>query len=70
MHTLKFLKLAGLAVVALLGQRAEGASTFSPARPPAAPLAVRSPYLNVWLNGRTDGGPSGYLAGQWPRFWT
>ncbi|KND88319.1 hypothetical protein TOPH_06998 [Tolypocladium ophioglossoides CBS 100239] len=67
---MKFLKLAGLAVVALLGQQVEGASTFSPARPPAAPLAVRSPYLNVWLNGRTDGGPSGYLAGQWPRFWT
>ncbi|POR32405.1 Uncharacterized protein TPAR_07390 [Tolypocladium paradoxum] len=67
---MKFLKLAGLAVLALLGQQAEADSTFSPKRPPAAPLAVRSPYLNVWLNGRTDGGPSGYLAGQWPRFWT
>ncbi|PNY24276.1 Uncharacterized protein TCAP_05787 [Tolypocladium capitatum] len=65
---MKFLKLACLAAVALLGQQAEAVSTFRPARPPAAPLAVRSPYLNVWLNG--DAQPSGYLPGQWPKFWT
>ncbi|KJZ73865.1 hypothetical protein HIM_06758 [Hirsutella minnesotensis 3608] len=66
------MKLLGMAaaVLALFGQASEALSTFSPARPPAAPLAVRSPFLNVWLQGRIDGGPSGYLAGQWPRFWT
>ena len=26
-----------------------GDSTFSPARPPAVPLAVRSPYLSTWI---------------------
>lgn len=66
---MKLLHLAAVAVMALLGP-SEAASTFSPARPPAAPLAVRAPYLNVWLNGRTDGGESGYLPGQWPRYWT
>ncbi|KAL1902968.1 hypothetical protein Sste5346_000880 [Sporothrix stenoceras] len=40
-------------------------STFSPLRPPAIPLAVRSPYLSTWLNG--DSG--GLLPGNWPRFW-
>ncbi|KAJ5220115.1 hypothetical protein N7468_009319 [Penicillium chermesinum] len=44
-------------------------STFSPARPPAIPLAVRSPYLSVWLDGGSDGGDGGYLAGEWPTFW-
>jgi hypothetical protein len=44
-------------------------STFSPARPPAIPLAVRSPYLSTWLNAGSDGGNGGYLAGQWPVFW-
>ncbi|KAJ5970611.1 uncharacterized protein N7479_000529 [Penicillium vulpinum] len=44
-------------------------STFSPARPPAIPLAVRSPYLSTWLNVGSDGGNGGYLAGQWPVFW-
>ncbi|KAJ5248318.1 hypothetical protein N7497_008379 [Penicillium chrysogenum] len=44
-------------------------STFSPARPPAIPLAVRSPYLSTWLNVGNDGGNGGYLAGQWPVFW-
>ncbi|HLH99766.1 MAG TPA: DUF5127 domain-containing protein, partial [Acidimicrobiales bacterium] len=32
-------------------------------RPPAVPLAVRSPYVSTWLQS-TD------LVGQWPRFWT
>lgn len=38
------------------------ASTFSPLRPPATPLAVRSPYLTTWLAGDS-------LAGTWPTFW-
>ncbi|KKA18490.1 glutaminase, partial [Rasamsonia emersonii CBS 393.64] len=45
-------------------------STFSPARPPAIPLAVKSPYLSTWLNVGSDGGNGGYLAGQWPVFWS
>ncbi|KAJ5668292.1 uncharacterized protein N7477_006862 [Penicillium maclennaniae] len=44
-------------------------STFTPARPPAAPLAVKSPYLSTWLNIGSDGGDGGYLAGEWPVFW-
>lgn len=43
-----------------------GDSTFSPTRPPAVPLAVRSPYLNAWL----EGGSGCILPGAWPRFWT
>jgi glutaminase A-like protein/uncharacterized protein DUF5127/ricin-type beta-trefoil lectin protein/uncharacterized protein DUF4964 len=38
------------------------AATFSPLRPPATPLAVRSPYLTTWLAGDT-------LPGTWPTFW-
>ncbi|KAI0455038.1 glutaminase GtaA [Xylaria acuta] len=53
----------------LFGGPALGASTFSPARPPAIPLAVKAPYLNTWLNAGNDGGNGGYLAGQWPVFW-
>lgn len=49
-------------------------STFSPARPPAIPLAVKSPYVSAWQQAGSDaemGGPGngGYLAGQWPTFW-
>ncbi|TGJ82139.1 hypothetical protein E0Z10_g6633 [Xylaria hypoxylon] len=54
----------------LFGGLALGVSTFSPARPPAIPLAVRAPYLNTWLNAGSDGGNGGYLAGEWPVFWT
>jgi len=43
--------------------------TFSPARPPAIPLAVKSPYLNTWLQAGSEGGNGGYLAGEWPTFW-
>ncbi|TQS36293.1 hypothetical protein Golomagni_03262 [Golovinomyces magnicellulatus] len=43
-------------------------STFEPARPPAIPLAVTSPYLNV-LQFAGSRGNKGYLAGQWPQFW-
>lgn len=38
-------------------------SSFDPVRPPAVPLAVRSPYLSTWM-------PADLLAGNWPRFWT
>ena len=37
--------------------------TFAPIRPPAVPLAVRSPYLSSWM-------PADSLAGTWPAFWT
>ncbi|KAK0616291.1 hypothetical protein B0T14DRAFT_434788 [Immersiella caudata] len=36
-------------------------------KPPAVPLAVRSPYLNAWLEG---GDTQCILPGQWPKFWT
>ena len=45
------------------------ASTFNPLRPPAIPLAVKSPYLSVWQQAGSDGGNGGYLPGQWPTFW-
>lgn len=60
-----FLLLTTLAATAM------AATTFIPARPPAVPLAVRSPYLNVWLQASDDpdnNGPT--LPGSWPRFWT
>ena len=44
-------------------------STFSPARPPAIPLAVKSPYVSTWLRAGSEGGNGGYLAGEWPTFW-
>jgi hypothetical protein len=34
-----------------------------PIRPPAAPLAVRGPYLSSWL-------PATTLPGSWQQFWT
>lgn len=39
-------------------------SSFTPARPPAIPLAVKSPYLNTWQQAGSDGGNGGYLAGR------
>jgi hypothetical protein len=39
------------------------AATFSPLRPPATPLAVRSMYLSTWS-------AADNLAGTWPSFWT
>lgn len=53
----------------LFGGAALGASTFSPARPPAIPLAVKAPYLNTWLSAGSNAGNGGYLAGEWPVFW-
>jgi hypothetical protein len=38
---------------------------FAPLRPPAIPLAVRSPYLSTWMSTRKE-----TLNGQWPIFWT
>jgi hypothetical protein len=59
-----------LLLVALMSSAVYAVSTFTPARPPAIPLAVKSPYLNTWLNAGKNGGNGGYLAGQWPVFWT
>jgi hypothetical protein len=39
-----------------------GGSNFSPLRPPATPLAVRSMYLSTWM-------PANNLPGTWPMFW-
>ena len=41
---------------------APAASTFTPLRPPAVPLAVRSPYLSTWQAADS-------LAGTWSTFW-
>ncbi len=38
------------------------ASTFTPVRPPATPLAVRAPYLSTWQFADN-------LPGTWPTFW-
>lgn len=54
------------------------ASTFYPTNPPNFPLAVRGPYLSAWLPSGSDRsatppniqGNGGYLAGQYPAFWT
>jgi hypothetical protein len=39
------------------------APSFDPIRPPAVPLAVRSPYLSTWLNADLP-------TGHWSNFWT
>lgn len=39
---------------------------FSPLRPPAVPLAVRTPYLSTWVSTHNKE----TLNGQWPIFWT
>ncbi|WPV23828.1 Glutaminase A [Fulvia fulva] len=53
-------------VVTVVGAQS---SSFSPLRPPAIPLAVKSPYLSTWSQAGSDAGNGGYLAGQWPTFW-
>ncbi|HEX2903152.1 MAG TPA: DUF5127 domain-containing protein [Jatrophihabitans sp.] len=47
------------------GDRSLSAVTpkFDPVRPPAIPLAVKSPYLNTWLAADNS-------SGNWPTFWT
>jgi hypothetical protein len=42
---------------------ADGNLAARPIRPPAAPLAVRGPYLSTWL-------PSATLPGTWQEFWS
>ncbi len=54
------------ALAAMAANPGAAASSFTPARPPAVPLAVRSPYLNSWL----EGGSGAILPGSWPRHWT
>jgi hypothetical protein len=55
---------AALAAAAAAGAgAAPGGLAASPIRPPAAPLAVRGPYLSTWL-------PATTLPGTWPQFWT
>ncbi|WP_153542246.1 glutaminase family protein [Streptomyces sp. RB17] len=53
------------AVPGFSGSRSAGlvAPSFDPIRPPAVPLAVRSPYLSTWLDADLP-------AGHWPVFWT
>ncbi|KAF2103682.1 DUF1793-domain-containing protein [Rhizodiscina lignyota] len=64
------LSLTFLSILANIAGSTFAASTFSPARPPALPLAVKSPYLNTWLYaGSDDSGNGGYLAGKWPQHW-
>lgn len=58
-----------LTSIALLITVIVAQSTFKPARPPAIPLAVRTPYLSTWQAAGSDGGNGGYLAGGWPTFW-
>ncbi|PNS16328.1 hypothetical protein CAC42_6435 [Sphaceloma murrayae] len=58
--------LSALVALAVL---ASGQSTFIPRRPPAIPLAVKSPYLSCWQLAGSDSGNGGYLAGQWSTFW-
>ncbi|KAK3394880.1 hypothetical protein B0H63DRAFT_385879 [Podospora didyma] len=62
---MRFLAVLVAGVAAIASSFADAASSFIPTRPPAVPLAVRSPYLNAWLQG--DSGC--VLPGEWPRFW-
>ena len=57
-------------VLAFMGLVASStASTFSPARPLAIPLAVKSPYMSAHLTVGSDGGDGGILTGDFARFW-
>jgi len=67
---LKNVKMKSISLVlASLASLCYADSTFSPLRPPAIPLAVKSPYLSTYQQAGSDGGNGGYLAGQWPTFW-
>ncbi|MEC3978685.1 glutaminase domain-containing protein [Amycolatopsis sp. H20-H5] len=63
------LRLAGVTAAAFAASSwlpayasAAPAGTFSPIRPPATPLLVRSPYLSTWQGADN-------LAGSWSTFW-
>lgn len=61
------MRLFTVAAVLAAGRSVLAATTMDVAlKPPAVPLAVRSPYLNAWLPGGATGC---VLPGQWPRFW-
>ncbi|MBV9452435.1 MAG: DUF5127 domain-containing protein [Streptosporangiaceae bacterium] len=51
------------AITPAAGGLAPDPVSTDPIRPPAAPLAVRGPYLSTWL-------PATTLPGTWPQFWT
>ena len=55
-------KLSAL-LVAVAAGLSYAQSSFTPLRPPALPLAVKSPYMNTWQQAGSDGGNGGYLAG-------
>ncbi|KAL6709069.1 hypothetical protein ACN47E_001885 [Coniothyrium glycines] len=67
MHFFHWSTLSSLAVVAAAQSQS---STFTPARPPSLPLAVKNPYLSTWFPAGPDAGNGGYLPGRWPSFWT
>lgn len=48
--------------VANLYNQAPSTDAYTPIRPPATPLIVRSPYISTWLAADT-------LPGTWPTFW-
>src|SRR5262245_60676104 len=54
---------AALAATAPAAAAGPAGGTADPIRPPAAPLAVRGPYLSTWL-------PATELPGSWQQFWT
>lgn len=66
---MKFSAVAAFAAfsASLLAVGTQAQSVFSPAKPPAVPLGVKSPYLTTWL--QAGSGNSGNLAGEWPTFW-
>ncbi len=55
--------LLSLTALTAVGASAR-AQTFTPLRPPAAPLITRGPYLNVWLRNNTGIAPR-----TWPQHW-
>lgn len=69
-HLLRWSGVAGLAATGVsvgspiaAADPSGGSAGPGGIRPPATPLAVRSPYLSTWL-------PADVLPGTWPVFWT